>query len=99
MKRIEREKRVVSQMIMHYCRRHHGGKNLCADCRGLLEYVMARMDKCPKGEMKTSCRKCDIHCYSSKCRMRIREVMKYMGPRMLLVNPIAALRHIWDEMR
>ncbi|MDE6264466.1 MAG: nitrous oxide-stimulated promoter family protein [Paramuribaculum sp.] len=99
MERIEREKRVVAQMIAHYCRRKHGGKCLCNDCRVLMDYVMARIDKCPKGERKTSCRKCEIHCYSPQFRMRICEVMRYMGPRMLFVNPVAALRHLWDEMK
>lgn len=28
---------------------------------------------------------------------RMREVMRYAGPRMLLYHPVAALRHLWQE--
>lgn len=30
-------------------------------------------------------------------KVRVREVMRYAGPRMLWVRPIMALRHIWKE--
>ena len=28
---------------------------------------------------------------------RMREVMRYAGPRMLLYHPVAALCHLWQE--
>ena len=101
MDRIEREKRVVGQMIAIYCRGHHrpeaGG--LCPDCRSLLDYACRRVDCCPKGSRKSSCRKCEIHCYTPANRAKIRAVMKYAGPRMILIHPLAAIRHLIAEMR
>lgn len=99
MERIEREKAVVGRMIAMYCRAHHGGGEMCAECRELLEYARKRLSLCPKGNAKTSCRKCLIHCYAPDKREQIRSVMRYAGPRMLFVHPVAAIRHIISELK
>lgn len=100
MTRIEREKATIGQMIGIYCRRRHSSprNSLCPDCAALLSYALQRLDRCPKGETKTSCRKCEIHCYSPAHRQHIREVMRYVGPRMIFIHPIAAVRHLIAEM-
>lgn len=99
--RIEREKTVVARMIAIYCKKHHahGEGELCDDCLDLLTYAHMRLDRCPKGNGKSSCRKCEIHCYSSEKRERIREVMRYVGPRMIFVHPWSAIRHLISEMK
>lgn len=102
MERIEREKIVVSKMIAVYCRKRHrpaADGNLCEECRGLLEYALLRLDRCRHGNRKPSCRKCPVHCYSSARRAQIREVMRYVGPRMILIHPLMALRHLLSELR
>lgn len=100
MSRIEREKQTVEMMVRFYCKCHHGtGDELCSQCAALLKYACARLDHCPKGDQKSSCRKCDIHCYSPENRARIREVMRYVGPRMLFYHPVAAIRHLLSELK
>ncbi len=99
MTKIEREKQTVTQMIHIYCRHKEGNRELCPACTELLEYALLRLSKCPFGEAKTSCRKCPVHCYKPDMRMKIRAVMRYSGPRMMLYNPVAAIRHIFSEMR
>lgn len=101
MTRIEREKKVVGEMIAVYCRKRHGSRKgeLCDDCRALMDYALARLDHCPKGEEKSSCRKCEIHCYLPDRRERIREVMRFVGPRMMFISPVSAVRHLVDEMK
>ena len=100
MNRIEREKKTIGQMIGIYCRWRHRSPRaeLCPDCAALLGYARNRLDHCPKGNAKTSCRKCEIHCYSPVNRRRIREVMRYVGPRMIFIHPIAAVRHLTTEL-
>lgn len=99
MNRIEREKQTVGMMIAVYCRRHHRvGDGLCPECRELLAYACRRLDCCPRGVRKSSCRKCAVHCYSPANRARIREVMRYVGPRMLFIHPLAAIRHLLSEL-
>lgn len=97
--RIEREQKVVEQMIRLYCREREGNVELCASCQELLQYAHARLSRCPFGERKTTCRLCKVHCYRPVMRQRMQEVMRYAGPRMLLHHPVAAIRHLIDEMR
>lgn len=96
MEKIEREKRIVESMIRLYCRGKEGNNELCDDCRALLTYAHARLSRCKFGNDKTSCKRCPIHCYKPDMRSRMRQVMRYSGPRMLFHHPITALRHIFE---
>lgn len=98
MSKIEKEKRVVASMVGLYCRRIHrgGGKRLCPECASLLEYALGRLSRCPHGEGKPTCRRCNVHCYSHSRRKEIAAVMRYSGPRMLFYHPLTALRHLLD---
>ncbi|MCI5133019.1 MAG: nitrous oxide-stimulated promoter family protein [Candidatus Electrothrix sp. EH2] len=98
--RIQREGDTVALMIRQYCRLRHGSdRELCADCRELLNYAEQRLAQCPFQENKTTCGKCRVHCYKSTMRKKIRKVMRTVGPRMLLTNPVIALRHAVDGIR
>jgi hypothetical protein len=102
--RISREKKTVKVMIEIYCKKHHQPKKistskLCSECSELLDYAQKRLTKCPFQENKTTCAKCSIHCYSEPQKTRIKEVMRYSGPRMLGRHPILALHHIFDKFR
>ncbi len=90
----ENEKMVVEQMIALYCRKNHGGKELCPQCAELLEYAQGRIDRCPFMETKSFCSNCKVHCYQSEYRQRIRRVMRFSGPRMLFVHPVMAIKHL-----
>ena len=94
MNKIEREKYTVSLMIQLYCRKKEGNKTLCNDCRELEKYAHKRLSACKYGEQKTSCKKCPTHCYRKDMREKIREVMRFSGPRMIIHHPIEALRHL-----
>lgn len=99
-KRREQEKKAVSLMIGIYCRGNHGTKKgqLCDECRELDEYARMRSDKCPFMETKTFCSNCRVHCYKPEMREKIRQVMRYSGPRMLLHNPVMAIHHVVSTM-
>lgn len=96
-----RETRTVQSMIAIYCRAQHGTRRgeLCAECRELSAYVDARIAKCPVIDTKTFCSSCKVHCYSPAMQQRIREVMRFAGPRMLFHDPAGALRHVVDTIR
>ncbi len=91
--RIEREKRIVSQMISLYCCRREGNRVPCAACRELETYAHRRLDACRYGEAKPACKRCMTHCYAPAQRERIRRVMRFSGPLMILYAPLEALRH------
>lgn len=93
-----REERVVKEMIMLYCRHHHGSA-LCPDCEELLAYAQQRSEKCPFMETKTFCSNCRVHCYDPAHRARIRSVMRYSGPRMLFHHPLLAIAHVIETKK
>ena len=96
----EREKRMVSQMIALYCRKkHHTRGDLCPQCAALDAYAKMRADKCPFMETKPFCSNCRIHCYKPDMRAKIREVMRFAGPRMILHHPVAAIRHVVETKK
>lgn len=99
LRRVRREKRTIGVMIAMYCRRHHAGSSLCDDCRELHDYAMLRIDKCPYCFEKPTCANCPIHCYKKDMRARVKEVMRYAGPRMLLRHPYLAIMHQIDGRR
>ena len=97
----EREKRMVSEMIALWCRAKHGTRDgeLCPECAELAAYARLRSEMCPFMEEKTFCSNCKVHCYKPEMREKIREVMRFSGPRMLLVHPAAAIRHVIETRR
>lgn len=95
-----REKKVVSEMIALYCRKNHGAKgSLCPDCAAVEAYAHQRSDHCPFMESKTFCSNCKVHCYKPEMREKIREIMRFSGPRMLFHHPCMAIRHVIESKR
>ena len=104
--RLNRERRTVRAMVELHCKDRHDsqdsqdhpahGATLCPSCEALGHYADHRLEKCPYGDEKPTCVNCPIHCYAREERERMKEVMRYSGPRMLLRHPILALRHMLD---
>jgi predicted amidophosphoribosyltransferase len=98
--RIEREKVTIRHMIRLYCRHHHSQKGkLCSDCNELLEYALARVEHCVFGINKPVCSECKVHCYKNDMREKVRQVMRYTGPRMLFRHPVLAIMHLVDKRK
>ncbi|OON95625.1 MAG: hypothetical protein ATN36_08055 [Epulopiscium sp. Nele67-Bin005] len=99
MTRIEKEKHIIQVMIGLYCKKNHKdiSKNedkLCDECNQLLIYAQKRLDKCRHGEEKSFCSKCPTQCYNPKNKDKIKEVMKFSGPRMLFYEPVEVIKHL-----
>ena len=93
----KKEQKVVEEMIALYCSKKHGrerGEKLCEECKTLCDYAQARSKHCPFMERKTFCSNCKVHCYKTDMREKIREVMRFSGPRMLLVHPGMVIWHL-----
>ena len=45
---------------------------------------------------KKFCSFCKIHCYKPDMRERIKDVMKWAGPRMIFTHPVFAFRHVFQ---
>lgn len=87
------EYKTIEVMVRLYCRKQHGAV-LCEECGELLDYARLRIEKCPFGEEKPACESCTVHCYQPEMRERVREVMRFSGPRMLMRHPVLAVRHL-----
>ena len=90
------ELKTVKCMIEIYCRGNHNTKKgeLCQECQDIMTYAESRVQRCPHMEDKTLCAMCKTHCYAPTYREKIRQVMRYSGPRMLWRNPIMTIRHL-----
>jgi len=91
---LNQERETVQAMIQLYCRQLHTPDPLCEECSRLWDYAEERLDKCPFGEEKPTCQNCPVHCYKPEMRQRIKEVMRYAGPRMIWHHPVMAIRHL-----
>lgn len=99
MGRIDREKKTINLMIKIYCRKKHGMKDgeLCEECQELLEYAHKRLSFCKFGENKSTCSRCPIHCYKKDMKEKVKEVMRFSGPRLIIYNPIELIKHALNK--
>ncbi|MDD3322299.1 MAG: nitrous oxide-stimulated promoter family protein [Paludibacter sp.] len=94
MGKIDSEKKVIQNMIRLYCRKKHKGEELCDECNILLNYATDRLTKCPFKDEKPACADCKVHCYKTEMREKIRRVMRFSGPRMIIYYPKDFFIHI-----
>ncbi|MCH5182278.1 MAG: nitrous oxide-stimulated promoter family protein [Prevotellaceae bacterium] len=93
-RRIEEERQTVRLMIGLFCRNRHGGRALCPSCAEVFAYAAERLARCRFGAKKPTCQKCPVHCYRPDMRDKIRQIMRYAGPKMMFHHPKATLRHL-----
>lgn len=97
---IEKEGQILEKMLRIHCRAKHGSPGeLCPECTQLLDYALTRLKACTFLPDKPVCGKCPIHCYREPQRSRVRQAMKFAGPRMLFADPRAAIEHLAGRMR
>lgn len=90
------EQKVIGQMVKIYCKKKHKMKKgiLCADCKEALEYAIVRIERCPHMVTKTFCSICKTPCYKPEMRLKIKDIMRFSGPRMIIYHPIIAIKHL-----
>ena len=97
--RRRREHRTMEAMIAMYCRHYHGHEGVCPACAELEDYAFRRLERCVFGDAKPTCANCTVHCYNDEMRERVRVMMRWSGPRMLLRHPFLAITHMLDGRR
>jgi hypothetical protein len=91
---IEDERKTVEFMIKYYCKKKHKQNQLCPQCRDLFEYSGKRVAACRYGNKKPVCAECATHCFVKEKRESIKTVMRFVGPKMILINPKLGIKHI-----
>lgn len=103
LKEWNKEKKLIPVMIRSYCKGKHKKKRkelalkrgeVCPECKELTEYALFRLEKCPFKVNKKFCSFCKIHCYKPDMKEKIKDVMRYSGPRMLPTHPVFAISHV-----
>ncbi|GIM28830.1 hypothetical protein CPJCM30710_14960 [Clostridium polyendosporum] len=95
-----REQKTIQTMIKLYCKSTHNAENIpCEECSLLINYALKRLDCCKFGARKPVCAKCKIHCYKPEMRQSIRNVMRTIGPKLILTHPVMTLFHLIDSLR
>ena len=95
--RIDREKETVDKMIGLYCRHKLKRDTPTEEFKELMDYAHKQLDRCKFGDDKPACKRCPIHCYKPEMREKIRMVMRWTGPRMLIYNPMMFIRHLFNK--
>lgn len=94
------ETKTIKSMIKIYCHgQHRSVSEFCPKCEELLRYAIQRINHCPLKDNKTTCAQCSIHCYKPIMREKIRNIMRYAGPRMIYKHPILALYHFFYGLK
>ncbi|NLO72389.1 MAG: nitrous oxide-stimulated promoter family protein [Porphyromonadaceae bacterium] len=98
---IDYEKQTVEKMIGLYCRKKHKTKKgaLCDTCLSVKNYAWQRLDRCPFGDEKSACEDCPIHCYKPDMKEKMRQIMRFSGPRMILYHPFDAIIHVMRDKK
>lgn len=85
-----------------YCSAHHDGEKdaagLCPSCREAVDATIARVEACPFGH-EGNCQDCTVHCQRGEAQQRIREIMAYSAPRMLLRHPAMTARYLAKKLK
>ncbi|MFC2145281.1 nitrous oxide-stimulated promoter family protein [Actinomycetota bacterium] len=97
--RINLEKITVEKMIILFCSKHHNGTPPCDECVELIDYSRLKLDRCTFGQSKPACSKCTVHCYKPLMREKIREVMRYSGPRLIYHHPVISIVYMINKIR
>jgi hypothetical protein len=91
--------RTIDAMVRMYCAENHAGVSPCPDCSSLLAYATRRIERCVFGDDKPNCADCTVHCYRADMRERVRVMMRWAGPRLMLRHPVLTVLHMIDGLR
>ncbi|WP_092347977.1 nitrous oxide-stimulated promoter family protein [Desulfuromusa kysingii] len=95
----KKDLKVLALFTSVYCHDHHPLKkeslsgldpqlaalerfSCCQQCQTFLLYAIERRLNCPLVE-KPACKHCQVHCYSSEYREKVREIMRYSGKALI----------------
>lgn len=91
---------VLEKMARIYCKgQHHTKKGLCPECQEVLDYAVARREKCRYGDNKPFCAHCQSKCYKPSIQEEVRKIMRYAGPRSIFYVPHLVILHAIEGIK
>lgn len=91
-KKLSEEYEIVCEMIDLYHRKNDRFSD--GEISDLKAYVKSKLSSCIHGSSKPFCSYCKIHCYEPTMREKIREIMKFSGPRFIFYRPGKSIKHL-----
>ncbi|MFZ4858521.1 MAG: nitrous oxide-stimulated promoter family protein [Desulfuromonadaceae bacterium] len=99
--------KLLGKFVEVYCEAKHCGadraavglpadleaRELCPECASFLEYAVTKRLLCPLEAEKPTCKHCRIHCYDQPRREKVREIMSYVGRRLVMRGRLDYLWH------
>lgn len=95
--KIEKDKQTIKFMVEFYCKYKLHQISISEEYIQLIDYACLRLEHCKYGENKPACKNCNIHCYQLERREKICTIMRWVGPRMFIYDPIAVIRHLMNH--
>lgn len=98
----EQDLRTLEAMGRMYCKKYHpeaakDHAGLCPQCRETIDVTARRAQACPFNH-EGNCQDCSIKCQRGDAQDRIKAVMAYSAPRMLLAHPVMTFRYLKRKM-
>ncbi len=108
-KKEKKDLQILALFTSVYCRGHHTAERkplsglpqqlivleryvCCPDCLDFLDYAIERRLNCPLDDDPV-CKHCQIHCYRSGHREKVREIMRYSGKTLIKRGRLDLLWH------
>ena len=88
--KVEKDIRILEKFIQVYCDTKHkdsekitmNNLDLCEECLETLNYSIQRREICSL-DPKPTCKNCEIHCYKTDQRQKIKDIMRHSGMHMI----------------
>lgn len=83
-----------------YCRKNHAPEKgvLCSSCQSELKYAVHKTKICTEKDMGKTCSECRVHCFEPEHREKIREIMRFSGPRLMWSHPLLSMRYVFIKL-
>jgi hypothetical protein len=72
---------------------------LCPHCYEMVKMAEKHVSGCPHMAYKTFCHSCPKPCYPKAHLEKIRPMMRYSGPRLMLRHPVIAFKYFHGVMK
>ena len=91
-KKLSEEYEIVCEMIDLYHRTNDRFSD--GEISDLRAYIRRELSSCIHGSSKPFCSYCKIHCCEPTMREKIRDIMKFSGPRFIFYRPGMSIKHL-----
>ena len=100
---LEKDRATVEAIGRIYCKRYHREASkdvsgLCESCRRAVDLTVDRAQACPNNH-EENCEDCAIKCQRGDDQKRIKEIMRYSAPRMLVRHPLMTIEYLRKKLR